>query len=141
MPRVLLLLPTTSWRAEAMLEACRHLGVEATVGTDRPLVWAERTPERVISLDFTRPGEAAEQEQVEPERDTRAGHRLPGREPAQEQGEPTHGDVEGLALELSAHARPRTRTPVVRSQAAVRAIPSAKGVIRYPSSRSAREDE
>jgi hypothetical protein len=61
MPRVLLLLPTTSWRAEALIEACRRLGVDATVGTDRPLVWAERTPERVITLDFTRPGEAAEQ--------------------------------------------------------------------------------
>jgi biotin carboxylase len=61
MPRVLLLLPTTSWRAEALLGACRRLGVEATVGTDRPLVWADRTPERVISLDFARPGEAAEQ--------------------------------------------------------------------------------
>jgi biotin carboxylase len=61
MPRVLLLLPTTSWRAEALLQACQRLGVDATVGTDRPLVWAERTPERVMSLDYARPGEAAEQ--------------------------------------------------------------------------------
>src|SRR5262245_3838774 len=61
MPRVLLLLPTTSWRAEALLSACRRLGVDATVGTDRPLVWADRTPDRVIALDFTRPGVAAEQ--------------------------------------------------------------------------------
>src|SRR5262245_46402270 len=61
MPRVLLLLPTQSWRAEALLSACRRLCVEATVGTDRPLVWADRTPVRVISLDYTRPGVAAEQ--------------------------------------------------------------------------------
>jgi len=60
MPRVLLLLPTTSWRAEALLTACARLGLDATVGTDRPLVWAERTPERVIALDFARPDVAAE---------------------------------------------------------------------------------
>ena len=60
MPRVLLLLPTTSWRAEALLAACGRLGLEATVGTDRPLVWSERTPGRVIALDFARPDSAAE---------------------------------------------------------------------------------
>ena len=60
MARVLLLLPTTSWRAEALLSACSRLGIDATVGTDQPLVWAERTPERVMSLDFRHPGEAAE---------------------------------------------------------------------------------
>jgi biotin carboxylase/thiol-disulfide isomerase/thioredoxin len=60
MPRVLLLLPTTSWRAEALLAACARLGVEATVGTDRPLVWADRTPDKVIALDFARPAAAAE---------------------------------------------------------------------------------
>jgi biotin carboxylase/thiol-disulfide isomerase/thioredoxin len=60
MPRVLLLLPTTSWRAEALLAACTRLGVEATVGTDRPLVWADRTPDKVIALDFARPAAAAE---------------------------------------------------------------------------------
>ena len=60
MPRVLLLLPTTSWRAEALLAASARLGLDATVGTDRPLVWAERTPDRVIALDFTRPAVAAE---------------------------------------------------------------------------------
>lgn len=58
-PRVLLLLPTASWRAEALLAAAARLGLAAVVGTDRPLVWAERTPERVISLDFDRPEAAA----------------------------------------------------------------------------------
>jgi len=60
MPRVLLLLPTTTWRAEALLSACGRLGVDATVGTDRPLVWADRTPDRVIALDFAQPAAAAE---------------------------------------------------------------------------------
>jgi biotin carboxylase len=60
MPRVLLLLPTTSWRAEALLAACRRLGLEATVGTDRALAWADRTPDHVLTLDFGRPAAAAE---------------------------------------------------------------------------------
>lgn len=60
MARVLLLVPTTSWRAEALLSACARLDLEATVGTDRPLVWADRTPGKVIALDFERPADAAE---------------------------------------------------------------------------------
>ena len=60
MSRVLLLLPTTSWRAEALLAAGRRLGLEITVGTDQPLVWTTRTPEGVIALDFAHPEVAAE---------------------------------------------------------------------------------
>jgi len=60
MPRVLLLLPTSSWRAEALLTACTRLGLEVTVGADRPLVWAERIPAAVLALDFARPELAAE---------------------------------------------------------------------------------
>lgn len=60
MPRLLLLLPTTSWRAEALLTASRRLGLDVTVGTDRPLVWSARTPERVLALDYARPEAAAE---------------------------------------------------------------------------------
>jgi len=60
MPRVLLLLPTTSWRAEALLAACGRLGVDVTVGTDRPLVWTGRIPDRVMALDFADPEAAAE---------------------------------------------------------------------------------
>ena len=58
--RVLLLLPTTTWRAEAFLTAARRLGLEVTVGTDRRLVWAGREPERVLTLDFADPEAAAE---------------------------------------------------------------------------------
>ena len=60
MPRVLLLLPTSSWRAEALLTACSRLGLAVTVGADRPLVWAERIPEAVLALDFGHPELAAE---------------------------------------------------------------------------------
>ncbi len=60
MSRVLLLLPTTTWRAEAFLTASRRLGLEVTVATDRELVWTAREPERVMALDFARPEVAAE---------------------------------------------------------------------------------
>src|SRR5262245_27998716 len=61
MSRVLLLLPTRSWRAEAFLSAAHRLGVEVTVGTDRPLAWAGRGRTGVITLDFVRHEKAAEQ--------------------------------------------------------------------------------
>jgi biotin carboxylase len=59
MSRILLLLPTTTWRAEAFLTAARRLGLEVTVATDRELVWTSREPDRVMALDFARPEEAA----------------------------------------------------------------------------------
>jgi biotin carboxylase len=59
MSRVMLLLPTTTWRAEAFLAAARRLGLEVTVATDRALVWTAREPARVIALDFARPEAAA----------------------------------------------------------------------------------
>lgn len=60
-PRLLLLLPTRSWRAEAFLAAARRLNIEITVATDRPLVWTGRVPEGVLVLDFDRQENAAEQ--------------------------------------------------------------------------------
>ena len=60
MSRVLLLLPTNTWRAEALLTASRRLALEVTVGTDRPLVWSALTPGRVITLDFAHPEATAE---------------------------------------------------------------------------------
>lgn len=54
MSRILLLLPIRTWRAEAFLAAARRLGVDVTVATERPLVWADREPGRVITLDFAR---------------------------------------------------------------------------------------
>ncbi|HKQ58065.1 MAG TPA: biotin carboxylase, partial [Candidatus Eisenbacteria bacterium] len=59
MSRILLLLPTTSWRAQALLAGARDLGLDVLVGTDRPLIWSERVPDRTITLDFARPEESA----------------------------------------------------------------------------------
>ncbi|MBI1797394.1 MAG: ATP-grasp domain-containing protein [Candidatus Eisenbacteria bacterium] len=61
MSRILLLLPTRTWRAEAFLAAARRLGLEITVATDKPLVWTGRVPEGVIVLDFACAERAAEQ--------------------------------------------------------------------------------
>jgi biotin carboxylase len=61
MSRLLLLLPTRSWRAEAFLGAAHRMGIEVTVGTDRPLAWAGRGRTGVITLDFERHEKAAEQ--------------------------------------------------------------------------------
>jgi biotin carboxylase len=60
-PRLLLLLPTRSWRAQAFLDAAHRVGVEVTVGTDRPLAWSGRGRPGVITLDFDRHEKAAEQ--------------------------------------------------------------------------------
>lgn len=61
MPRILLLLPTTTWRAEAFLTAAGRTGLAVTVATDRELVWTARDPGRMLALDFARPEAAAGQ--------------------------------------------------------------------------------
>src|SRR5436190_2223677 len=61
MPRILLLLPTTTWRAEAFLSAAGRLGLGVTVATNHDLVWSRRDPERFITLDFDRPEVAADE--------------------------------------------------------------------------------
>jgi biotin carboxylase len=60
-PRLLLLLPSTTYRATAFVEAARRLDAELTVATDEASVFATRSPDRLVSLDFGRPERAAEQ--------------------------------------------------------------------------------
>jgi biotin carboxylase len=57
--RVLLLLPTTTYRARDFLEAADRLGVETVVGTDRKQVLEEVTPGRTVALDLRDPEMAA----------------------------------------------------------------------------------
>ncbi|MBI4380411.1 MAG: ATP-grasp domain-containing protein [candidate division NC10 bacterium] len=61
MPRVLLLLPTTTYRSGAFLEAAKGLGVEVVVASERPNVFQEAQPGRYLSLDFFNPDKAARQ--------------------------------------------------------------------------------
>ena len=61
MPRVLLLLPTTTYRAGDFLEAAKGLSVEVVVASERPNVFQEAQPGRYLALDFFNPDKAARQ--------------------------------------------------------------------------------
>jgi biotin carboxylase len=61
MPRLLLLLPTTTYRAAAFLGAARKLGAEAVVASERANVFQEAQPGRYLTLDFLRPDKAVRQ--------------------------------------------------------------------------------
>jgi biotin carboxylase len=52
-PRLLLLLPTTTYRTQAFLDAARALGVEIVCASERPSTLEERLPDNLITLDFT----------------------------------------------------------------------------------------
>lgn len=52
MPRVLLLLPTTTYRAPDFLEAAKHLGVDVTVASEQPSTLEALNPAGLLALDF-----------------------------------------------------------------------------------------
>ena len=52
MKRVLLLIPTSSYRTQAFLDAAQSLDVEMTVCSERPNVFAEKNPGGLLTLDF-----------------------------------------------------------------------------------------
>jgi formate-dependent phosphoribosylglycinamide formyltransferase (GAR transformylase) len=58
MPRLLLLMTTTTYRAQAFLDAARRLGVIVTIGSERSQVLAAVNPAGHLILDFLAPGEA-----------------------------------------------------------------------------------
>ena len=58
MARVLLLLPTRTYRAHDFMEAARRLGVAMVVGTDRQQAFAALFPGSHLRLDFLRPRQA-----------------------------------------------------------------------------------
>jgi biotin carboxylase len=51
-PRVLLLLPSTTYQAGAFLEGARRLGADVTVGTDHASVFAASQPDNILALAF-----------------------------------------------------------------------------------------
>lgn len=59
MPRLLLLMATTTYRAAAFLSAARRLGVQVVVGSDQPQALAALTPGSTLTLDFLQPEAAA----------------------------------------------------------------------------------
>jgi formate-dependent phosphoribosylglycinamide formyltransferase (GAR transformylase) len=61
MPRLLLLLPTATYRTAAFVEAAHRLNVELTVASERPSAFQAANPAGLITLDLSRPDTAAEQ--------------------------------------------------------------------------------
>lgn len=59
MPRLLLLIPTTTYRTEAFVEAAYRLGVEVVVASDRPNALQDALPDGLLTLDFSKPDVAA----------------------------------------------------------------------------------
>lgn len=57
MPRLLLLMSTTTYRAHDFLAAAQRLGIDAVIGSDQQQVLAELTPGRTLTLDFLQPAE------------------------------------------------------------------------------------
>ena len=60
MERALLLLPTTTYRTQAFLDAAGALGVEVVCASERPNVFEARAPDGLLTLDFDDPDAAAE---------------------------------------------------------------------------------
>jgi len=61
MPRVLLLLPTTTYRTHAFMEAVQRLGVELTVASEEASTLTRLNPSGLLRLNFDVPQEAARQ--------------------------------------------------------------------------------
>ncbi|HXI88985.1 MAG TPA: ATP-grasp domain-containing protein [Blastocatellia bacterium] len=61
MPRVLLLLPTTTYRTKAFVEAALKLDVDVVAASEQPSTLASRNPEGFLTLDFSEPERAARQ--------------------------------------------------------------------------------
>src|SRR2546422_4869205 len=71
MPRLLLLLPTATYRATAFVEAARRLSVDLTVASEQPSTFAQAQPDRLLTLDFRLPEQAAAQARALDRKSTR----------------------------------------------------------------------
>src|SRR4051812_4432301 len=61
MDRLLLLLPTRTYRTEDFIAAARTLGVELVCASERPSTLEALTPDTLLTLDFADPATAATQ--------------------------------------------------------------------------------
>ncbi len=59
MDRLLLLLPTTTYRTEDFLDAARTLGVDIVCASEKPSTFEAHAPDHLLTLDFTDPDAAA----------------------------------------------------------------------------------
>ena len=60
MPRVMLVLPTATYRATAFLRAAADLDLEVVVASNEAPTLAALMEGRVLTLDLQRPGESAD---------------------------------------------------------------------------------
>lgn len=60
-PRILLLLPTTTYRTEAFVSAARQMDVAVTIGSEQPNALARMDPSTFLTLDLHDPDRAAQQ--------------------------------------------------------------------------------
>ncbi len=60
-PRVLLLLPSTTYRTAAFVEAARGIGTELTVASERPSTFEQANTTGLLTLDFAHPERATGQ--------------------------------------------------------------------------------
>src|SRR5690242_8768879 len=61
MPRLLLLLPTATYRATAFVEAARATGADLTVASERPSTFEHAAPANLVTLDLSNSSRAADQ--------------------------------------------------------------------------------
>lgn len=61
MPRVLLLIPSATYRAPDFMEAAERLAIEVVVGSDQRQAWAELLPGRSLQVDLENPEHGANQ--------------------------------------------------------------------------------
>jgi biotin carboxylase len=59
MDRLLLLLPTTTYRTQDFLEAARALGVDIVCASEKPSTFEAHVPDNLLTLDFADPDGAA----------------------------------------------------------------------------------
>jgi len=64
LPRLLLLLPSTTYRTTAFVEAARRIGADLTVASERPSTLEAANPAGLLTLDFQHPERAADEAQV-----------------------------------------------------------------------------
>lgn len=60
MPRILLLLPTTTYRTHDFLKAAEGLGVEVVVASEKPSTMEALNPKTLVTLDFLDPEASAD---------------------------------------------------------------------------------
>ena len=59
--RILLLLPTKTYRAKAFLSAASQLGVAVAIGSDQPQTLSELSPRKSLVINFGKPEKATEE--------------------------------------------------------------------------------